>query len=193
MKKYIVGITGASGSIYAYSLISTLLKLNFEVFIIATKPAIEVMSFELEMPFEEILKDFSKISNNYHIESIDNYFSKIASGSHKTNGMVITPCTMGTIGRISNGSSDNLLIRTADVCLKEKRPLVITPRESPLNCIHLENMLKLSQSGAVIMPISPSFYHKPKSIQDIVDYQIGRILDLLGIDYDIIQRWEGNK
>ncbi len=113
----------------------------------------------------------------------------ISSGSVRTDGMIIVPCSMGTLGRIACGNSGNLIERAADVTLKERRPLVIAPRETPMSQIHLANMLKLARIGAHIVPCMPAFYHHPKSIEDMVDFMAGRILDALGIDHQVYTRW----
>lgn len=189
MKKYIVGITGASGSIYGIHTAKEILKQNNEVYIVVTDNGKKVLSYETGYDFSDIVKEL-KNYGKVNICNINDFFEPIASGSFKVEGMVVAPCSMSAIGRISNGICLNLLDRAADVCLKERRKLIIVPRETPLNNIHLENMLKLSKSGAVILPASPGFYIKPKSIDDIINFIVSRILDSLGIENNICKRWE---
>ncbi|MFZ7121309.1 MAG: UbiX family flavin prenyltransferase [Eubacteriaceae bacterium] len=189
MKKIIIGITGATGSIYAFKLIEFLIENNIEVHIIASENGKKVFSYELEFSYEDWIKKL-KSKGNIHEHSPENLFANISSGSFITHGMIVLPCSMGTLGRIANGSSDNLIIRASDVCLKEKRPLILCVRETPYNMIHLKNMLSVTQSGGIVMPLSPSFYTKPNCIDDIVNSIIGRILDLLKIDNSLIKRWE---
>lgn len=197
MGKYIVGITGASGSIYAKRLIEILLGLNHEVHLCMTNAAKLVLSCELGWDEEalntekEYLKEIFSNNKNLFVYEIDEIGSVIASGSFKTDGMVILPCSMGTLSKVANGCSGNILERAADVCIKEERKLIVVPREAPFSVIHLENMLKLKKAGAVIMPACPSFYHNPSSIDDLVDSLCSRILDLLGIEGTDEYRWEG--
>ncbi|MDP3013937.1 MAG: UbiX family flavin prenyltransferase, partial [Candidatus Subteraquimicrobiales bacterium] len=127
------------------------------------------------------------------LEYIDcqNLNSSICSGSYKVEGMIICPCSMATLASIASGISSNLLERAADVTLKEARPLVVVPRETPLNQIHLKNMLKLSQAGALIVPAMPAFYHQPKNIEDLVSFVVGKVLDIFKIEHNLYKRWEG--
>lgn len=189
MKKIIVGITGASGSIYGISLVKQLLIRQIEVHLVCTENGKEVMEYELEESFENIITGLQKNFRNLKIHNIDDLFSPIASGSFKTSAMVIVPCSMATLGEISTGVSKNLLGRAADVCIKEKRKLVIVPRETPLSTIHLTNMLNLSKIGVTILPAMPGFYSKPKSLEEIINFVVGRILDELDIDNDLFNRW----
>jgi len=161
----ILGITGASGAIYAKRFLQLAKKKNFAVELIITKMGEAVLKHEA---CESILQ-------HKKIYRIDDFFAPPATGSSKYSGMVILPCSMGTLGKVAAGTSNNLLIRAADVCLKENRPLVIVPREMPFNEIHLENMLKLKRAGAIIMPACPHFYKHPKSIEEIVDTVVERV------------------
>lgn len=179
MKKIIVGITGASGSIYAYRLIQILLENQHEVHLVMSDQAQKVMPFELQKSLETLLEDIKH--PNLHQYDNDNLFSAIASGSYPIDGMVVVPCSMGTASKIALGISESLLVRAADVCFKEKRPLVIVPRETPLSSIHLRNLLSLSEDGAVILPPVPAFYNHPASVEDIVDITVGRLLETLKI------------
>ncbi len=193
-KKFILGITGATGSIYGFRLAHELINQGCEVHLIVTDAGRQVMEFELGKPFSILMNELliaseQNATSALIIEDYKNFFSLVASGSYPTNGMVVAPCSMGTAGKIAAGTSDNLLIRAADVCLKEKRPVVLMVRETPLNAIHLENMLKLHRAGATIMPPMPSFYNKPTTLDDIVDQSVGRVLSMLGIETALHHQW----
>jgi len=185
LKKYIVGITGASGSIYGIRLIEELLKAGNEVHIIITDSGKKVMKYETD----SLLNRFKDSSSNIKVYDVENLFAPTASGSFKTDGMIIMPCSMSTLGEISNGVSKNLLGRSSDVCLKEKRKLIIVPRETPFNTIHLKNMINLSEAGAIILPAMPGFYHIPKSLEDIINFVVGKVLDALDIENNLFQKW----
>ncbi|SKC41686.1 UbiX family flavin prenyltransferase [Maledivibacter halophilus] len=193
MGKYIVGITGASGSVYGVRLVEELLKKDNEVFLVVTANGEKVLEYELDIDFikwtEKLAKDYGRIN----ICNIDDMFSKIASGSFRTDGMVIAPCSMGSLSKISNGITDSLLIRAADVMIKEKRKLILVPRETPFNSIHLKNMLFLSKLNVTILPPIPGFYNKPKTLSDIIDNMVGRILCSLNIENDLYCQWNGDK
>lgn len=189
MGKYIVGITGASGSIYAIRLIEQLVKLDNEVYLIITEQGKKVVSYELDKDIESIL--FNMPKDKVIICNDNDFFSPIASGSYKVDGMVIIPCSMGSLAKISNGISDSLLTRSADVTIKENRKFVLVPRETPLSQIHLENMLRLSKMGVRIIPPMPEFYSKPSTIDDIVNSTVGRILDTLGVSNHLYVKWGG--
>lgn len=165
----ILGITGASGAIYAQRFLRHAKERGLQVELIITKTGETVLKHETN----EIAKA---------TYSIDDFFAPPATGSSKYAGMAILPCSMGTLGRIAAGTSDNLLIRAADVCLKESRPLVLVPREMPLSEIHLENMLKLKRAGATIIPACPHFYKHPKSIEDLADTVVERVFSALNAD-----------
>ncbi len=183
MKRIVVGITGGSCSIYAVALLTALRELDIETHVAVSRMGAYVLEHECDFTISEVASLASVVYEN------DNLAAAIASGSFKTDGMVIIPCSMNTLGAVANGLSTNLVQRAADVTLKEKRPLVVVPRETPLTDIHLENMLKLSRAGAVMMPASPGFYHKPESIDDLVLIMVGRILDQLGLDGGLFRRW----
>lgn len=193
MGRYIVGITGASGSIYGVKLVEEILKRNNEVFLIITDNGKKVLEYELEIDFIKWTDELSKVYKKINICNIDDMFSLVASGSFKTDGMVIAPCSMGSLSKISNGITDSLLIRAADVIMKEKRKLILVPRETPFNSIHLNNMLNLSKLNVTILPPMPSFYNKPKTLDDIVNNTIGRILVSLDIENNLYCEWNGNK
>jgi len=165
----LLGITGASGSIYAKRFLLLAKKKGFAVEAIITKTGEQVIKHER---CESILKNCGKIHR------IDDFFAPPATGSSKYSGMAVLPCSMGTLGRIAAGTSDNLLIRAADVCLKESRPLVLVPREMPFSEIHLRNMLRLKRAGATIIPASPYFYEHPKTIEELADTVVEKIFSI---------------
>lgn len=193
MGRYIVGITGASGSIYSVRLIEELIKTGNEVYLVITNNGKKVLEYEVEIKLEDWLLNINKNKDLLRLCDIDDMFSSIASGSFKTDGMIIVPCSMGTLSKISSGISDNLLTRAADVIIKEKRKLVLIPRESPLSSIHLQNMLFLSSLNVTIIPPMPAFYLKPKTIEDMINITIGRILASLNVDSDLYYQWGENK
>jgi 4-hydroxy-3-polyprenylbenzoate decarboxylase len=180
--KIVVAMTGASGAIYTQRLLDNLH--GHEVHFITTKHAREVA--QLELPKGEL-----KISPNVICyEDNNSMFVPFVSGSARLDAMVIIPASMGTIGRLANGCSDSTIARAADVFLKERRKLILVPREAPYNLIHLRNMAALTEAGALIIPASPSFYSKPKTITDAVDTIIARVLDHLGIEHQLLRRWQ---
>ena len=190
MKKIVVGITGASGSIYAKRLIEVLVKEGIQTNVVSTEKGKQVFKYELSITLEDWIEELSINHKNIKFEDNNNLFSGIASGSNKYDAVIILPCSMGTLAEISHGLSKNLLCRCADVALKEGRKLILVPRETPLNTIHLENMYRLSKMGVGIIPAMPGFYHHPQSIEEIVDFLIGKILDYLNIDNNLFKKWE---
>lgn len=180
--KVVVGITGASGALYAYALIRALFHLGVPSAVIPTEMGKKVLQYECGVRLED-LRPYAEVLDNR------NLFAPVASGTYKTKGMVVVPCSMNTLGGIANGVGDSLLIRTAGVMLKERRPLILVPRETPLSLIHLENMVRLARAGAHILPASPGFYQKPKEIWELVNFIVARILDALGIDHSLMLRW----
>ena len=181
----IVAITGCSGVIYGVRLLEACRKLGVETDLIVSQAAEKLLELELG----KTIKDIRKLATRNY--SQDDIAAPLASGSVKTDGMVIAPCSMKTLGAIASGIADNLITRAADVTLKEGRPLVLVPRETPLNLIHLENMVKLKRAGATILPAMPGFYHKPKEILELIDFIVGRILDVLGVEHKLYRRWQG--
>ncbi len=177
----VVAITGASGAMYACRTCEMLLKANASVHLIITKTAEEIIQTELSSEKSDYLLN----SKDFIHHDPNTFSTEIASGSNQTLGMVIIPASMGTVGRIANGTSDNLVARVADVHLKEKRKLVIVPRETPLNRIHLENLLKLNDAGALILPAMPSFYSGASTIENLIDTVVARVLDYLEIKHDL--------
>ncbi len=185
-KRIVVGITGASGSIYGIRTLEVLRKLGeYEVHLVISEGAERTMQHEVDISLEEVkaLADF------FH--PIDDLAASISSGSFKTEGMIVAPCSMKTVAGIACGYSDNLLLRAADVTLKEHRKLVLVPRETPLHSIHLENLLKLSRIGVVILMACPNFYSRPRTVDDMVNTIVGRALDQFGIDVPgLMRRWK---
>lgn len=196
MKKIVVGITGASGSIYGLRLIAELLRAGHQVSLLLTNAGRQVTAFETGLklsPELEVcraqLQDYFGATKRLSCFANDDFFAPIASGSSAPDAVVICPCSMGTAGRIAAGLSDNLLERVADVALKERRQLVMMPRETPFNQIHLENLLRLSQAGATILPAMPGFYHQPQTIDDLVAFVVGKILNTLGVEQRLFKPW----
>lgn len=175
-------MTGASGVQYGVRLLEVL-DGNEETHLVLSKEARELVELETDVNVNDLLRKAT-----FHYEN-DDFMAPIASGSYSWDAMVIVPCTMKTLAGVANGYADTLIGRAADVTLKEGRKLILVPREMPLSLIHLENMVKVRQAGAVVMPASPGFYNKPKTIDDLVDNVAGRILDQLGIDNDVYRRW----
>ncbi|WP_332630093.1 UbiX family flavin prenyltransferase [Halalkalibacter flavus] len=190
---YTVGITGASGAIYGVRLVQQLLSESYKVHLILTEAAWRVFQEELLLNTEErdsVIQDlFGNYGGELHTHHLHDYGAPIASGSYQNDGMIIIPCSMGTLSGIAHGASGNLLERTADVMLKEGRKLVLVPRETPLNQLHLENMLRVSKVGAKILPAMPGFYHLPKTMDDLVNFLVGKALDSLGVEHELFTRW----
>lgn len=191
MKKLIIGLTGASGSAYFLDLIDQLCALDLTIHIIASDAGTRVLEYETGVVLADHIKRWNFSAANVLLEDPENLFSKVASGSYRPDAMVVVPCSMSTMAQIAQGISSTLLTRAADVIIKEKKPLIIVPRETPLSGIHLRNMLQLSDVGATILPAMPGFYGHPKTVQDMVHFMTGKILDTLSIDNDLYQRWEG--
>ena len=183
MKKIVVGITGASGSIYSKRLIEELLSRGIFTHIICTDNGRKVMKYETAIDLEQWVRELSKQYCHVQLEDIDNLFAGVASGSYKFDAAVIIPCSMGTLAEISNGFAKNLLCRVADVALKENRKLIIVPRETPLNAIHL------SRLNVTILPAMPGFYHMPQTMQDLIDFVVGKVLDCLSIENSLFKKW----
>jgi 4-hydroxy-3-polyprenylbenzoate decarboxylase len=185
--KIIVGITGASGSIYGIRLLEELKTLGIESHLVISKIGALNISIETDYKLSDIHNLASKVYN------VNDITAPIASGSFKTLGMVIAPCSVKTMSAIATGHADNLIARAADVVLKERRKLVMMVRETPLNLVHLRNMATLTEMGAIIAPPMPAFYNKPQSLDDIVNHSVGRILDLFDIESNLVKRWCGIK
>jgi len=183
--RLIVAITGCSGVVYGVRLLEVCRQLGIEIDLIVSRAAEEIIKFELEKDADDIRK---LATRSY---SPDDLAAPLASGSVRTDGMVIMPCSMKTLGAIASGVAADLIARAADVALKQGRPLVLVPRETPLNLIHLENMARLNRAGTTILPAMPAYYHKPKAISDLVDFMVGKVLDALNIEHALYRRWQG--
>ncbi len=197
MKTITLALTGASGMPYGMRLLEVLLKSGIHVNLVYSQAAQIVSRQEMDLALparpqdaERALDDYFGVYNGkLKVYGIQDWNAPMASGSNPGHAMVICPCTMGTLGKIAAGIGDDLISRAADVMLKEKRPLILLPREMPFSAIHLENMLKLSHAGATIMPPNPGFYHQPETIRDLVDFVVARILDHLDIEQSLIPKW----
>jgi 4-hydroxy-3-polyprenylbenzoate decarboxylase len=180
MEPFIIGITGASGALYAHRLLRHLKDLGAEVHLVLTEHGRQVVAYEGQKALYDLA---DKVYRN------DDLFAPIASGSFRHRGMIVAPCTMATLGKLAHGIGDSLLARAADVCLKERRKLIVLPRETPMHAVHFRNQAILSDLGAVVLPANPSFYLKPQTIEDLVDTVLARVLDHLGLDHPVSKRW----
>ncbi|GIV04942.1 MAG: flavin prenyltransferase UbiX [Fimbriimonadales bacterium] len=191
--RLVVGVTGASGGIYALRFLHHAVQHFREIYYICSEQAIQVMQTELGMDItRETLSARALLGHDWDGLKILNprdYFSPPASGSFRHDGMVIIPCSMGTLGRIAQGISDDLMTRAADVCLKERRPLILVVRETPFNLIHLRNMAQAAEAGAIILPANPSFYNRPETLAAAVDTVVARVLQQLGIEQTLVPEW----
>jgi flavin prenyltransferase len=185
-----VGVTGASGSVYGTRLLGHLRALGLQTHLVASKTAEQVCRFEGHPLPGDLPEGADGLPGSVVRHEEGNFFAPPASGSFRHRGMVIAPCSAGTVGRLAAGTADTLLLRAADVCLKERRPLVVLLRETPLSRIHLRNLLEITEAGAVVVPASPGFYNRPTSIEELVDGVLARVLDLLGLPSDIAPRWK---
>jgi len=180
----VLGITGASGVQYGIRTLELLREKGIATRLIISETGRELIRLETDT----LPSDLERLASFVHANN--DLTAPPASGSHRHNGMVIAPCSMKTLASLANGVTSNLITRAGDVCLKENRPLILLIRETPLNTIHLENMLRLKHAGAHILPASPAFYHRPTSINELIDFITGRILDLLKIENNNYRRWE---
>ena len=187
MKRLIIGMSGSSAVIYGIRLLEKLAKReDVEVHLVISQAAKMTIGIETDYTADQV----EALADEVH--SCKNIGASIASGSFKTAGMVVVPCSMKTLSAIANSYADNLIVRAADVVLKERRRLVIVPRETPLHVGHCELMLKVSQMGAILCPPAPAFYTHPKTVDDIIDHSVARLLDLFDIEDADTQRWQGN-
>ena len=182
--KIVIGFSGASGIIYGIRLLEILHSINIQTYLIISEWAKKNIEIETDKTLEYV-KSLSSV--NYENFKLD---ASVSSGSFLHDGMVIVPCSMKSLSSIANGYDDTLISRAASVTLKESRKLIIVPRETPLSRIHLENMIKLQEAGAIILPAMPGFYHKPSTIEEIVDHLVGKILDQLNIKHHVFRRWK---
>ena len=184
--KIIVGISGASGAIYGIRLLQVLSTLNnIETHLVISKAGEMTIRHETDWGINDVKK---LASHHYDISDIG---ATLSSGSFKRDGMIIAPCSMKTLSALSNSYTDNLITRAGDVTIKERRKLVLLVRETPLHIGHITNMKKMAEMGGIIMPPVPAFYHKPTTIQDIIDHTIGKVLDIFEIEHNLFQRWLG--
>ncbi len=198
MSEIVVAITGASGSIYGLRLVEELLRAGRPVTLLLSRPGLEVLRYETGLDWQgpaaqleaQMRAHFGAGEQLRHFAA-DDLFAPVASGSAAPAAVVIVPCSMGTAGRIAAGSSDSLIERVADVALKERRELLLVPRETPFSQIHLQNLLRLSRAGAHILPAMPAFYHRPSTLAELVDFVVGKILDSLRIEHRLVPRWGG--
>jgi 4-hydroxy-3-polyprenylbenzoate decarboxylase len=189
----VVGITGASGAPYAVRLLQALTAVHRPVSLIISKYGMRLLATESGIESIDALRDAVGIdawASYVEVFSNEDRGARPASGSSLTSGMIVCPCSMGTLSAIAVGASRSLIERAADVTLKEGRKLVLVPRETPLSAIHLGNMLRLARAGAVVMPASPGFYHRPKQVSDLIDFVVARMLDQLGVRQTLVSRWE---
>ena len=192
-----LAFTGASGMPYGMRLLECRLSADKTVWLLYSQAAQVVAQQEmgLSLPASAaacqaaLCAQFGVPAERLRVFGKDEWFAPPASGTNPADAMIICPASMGVVAAIAAGTSDHLIERAADVCLKERRPLVLVPRETPLSAIHLENMLKLARLGVTIMPAAPGFYHEPKSIEDLVDFMVARILDHLGVEHELTRRW----
>lgn len=196
-RRFALALTGASGAIYGLRLAEELLKTGSHLTLLITKAGFTVLKEECALnwagtPGEvsaRIRSHFGTDGANLDFYGEDDFCAPIASGSAAPDALIIAPCSMGSLARIACGNSGNLIERCADVMLKERKPLVLVPRETPLNEIHLENMLKLSRMQASIIPAMPGFYHQPRTMEDLVDFVVGKVLDRLGLEHTLFRPW----
>jgi len=195
--KITLAITGASGSLYALRLLECLIAANYQVYVLVSSAARVVLDTEVNIKLPAspdaagkfLTEKYQAKAEQITVFGKEQWFSPVASGSAAPKQMVVCPCSTGTLAAISQGMSDNLIERAADVVIKERGQLILVPRETPFSTIHLANMHSLSQMGVTIMPAAPGFYHKPESINDLIDFMVGRMLDHIGIEQTIMPRW----
>ncbi len=185
--KIVLCITGASGVIYGYRLLQVLSSMGFDIDLIVSSSGWVVLKQELDLTKEKILEEFPQI----RLIPEKDMANPVASGSRLVfyRGVVVAPCSMSSLAHVASGTNQNLIHRVCEVALKEKVPLLLLVREAPYSLVHLKNMLKVSQAGATVMPASPGFYHRPQSLQDLVDFVVGKVLDSLRIEHNLYRRW----
>ena len=200
-KTIALALTGASGMQYAMRLLECLLQANHRVYLLASKPARIVLKMDMDISLPTrtedaeifLSKQFNADAGQLRVFGQDEWTAPVASGSSAPDALVVCPCTTGTLSAIACGNCNSLIERAADVVLKEKKQLILMPREMPFSEIHLENMLKLARMGAIIMPPNPGFYNKPETLDDIIDFVVARILDHLGIEQTLTPEWGSEK
>ncbi len=197
MKRITLALTGASGMAYGLRLLACLLTAGCRVDLLVSQAARIVARQELDLVLpagsgelaHRLRQHLGSEAGELNVYGREEWFAPAASGSNPADGMVVCPCSMGTLAAIAQGLSDNLIERAADVMLKERRPLILVPRETPFSVIHLRNMTALAEAGATILPANPGFYHRPRSVDAVVDYVVARVLDHLGIAHCLLPRW----
>jgi len=182
-KRLVIGISGASGVVYGVRLLEALKPLPVETHLVMTRTAEVTLAHETDLKVAAV----RKLADVAH--GVDDLAAAVSSGSFRTLGMIVAPCSMRSLGEIATGISSNLLTRAADVVLKERRKLVLLVRETPLHAIHLRNMATLADMGAIIAPPVPAFYNRPKTLDDVIDHTVGRVLDLFDLDTGKVKRW----
>jgi 4-hydroxy-3-polyprenylbenzoate decarboxylase len=196
----VLAITGASGAPYAARLLEVLLKAERTVHLTLSPAAVQVLEMELGLRIDlnafhsaDLLPDVEVAPGCLHYHHFMDFHSGIASGSFLTGGMAICPCSMGTVGAIAHGLSQNLIHRAADVHLKERRKLILVPRETPFNLVQLRNLATCLEAGAIVLPAMPAFYTRPESVEDMIDFIVGRVCDQLGVEHNLFERWGEGK
>ncbi|MBI1883594.1 MAG: UbiX family flavin prenyltransferase [Chlamydiae bacterium] len=200
IQNLIVAITGASGMLYAERLLKALLEGGHLIELIVSENSHDLLKFELGLKSNESVTEFLKrkygaeiFKGKIRIHNPNNLAAPPSSGTHAHNGMVIIPCSMKTLSSVAVGASRNLIERSADVCLKERRKLILVTRETPFSRIHLENMLRVTDAGGIVMPCDPGFYIRPKKIEDLADFIAGKVMNLLGLEHKLFKPWGGKK
>jgi flavin prenyltransferase len=194
-QRFAVGFSGGSGIAYGLRLVEVLLRSGHEVHLCATGAALRVLVHEAGLPVDLHAPDLAalfaaELRPRLRVHALDAVEAAPASGSAGIRATILCPCSMGTLARVAHGFSSNLVERSADVALKEGRPLLVVPRETPLSELHLENMLRLARLGAIVLPAMPGFYHRPQTVQDLVDFVVGKILDRLQVPHTLMRRWD---
>ena len=192
--RLVVAVTGASGAIYAVRFLRQAARLYDEVYLTLSDQARSVYATEIERPMPDPFSATEYLAESQAVDNVrllsgGDYFTPPASGSFRHDGMVVIPCSMGTLGRIAGGISNDLTTRAADVCLKERRKLILVARETPLSLIHLRNMTAVTEAGAIVLPATPSFYNKPQTVEDVVDTVVARVLQNLGAPQKLQPEW----
>lgn len=195
MDRIFVALTGASGAVYGLTLVRTLAGAGLEVGFTLTASAAKVLRYEMDLDVDPTAPDLDRLfpghDGRVRFFPVDRIEAPVSSGSYRVDAAVICPCSMGTLGAIAAGTSSNLVTRAAAVMLKEGRPLVLVPRETPLSLIHLRNLVAVAEAGAVVLPAAPGFYHRPQTIDDLVKHVVTKITDRLGLRLDLVPRWGG--
>jgi 4-hydroxy-3-polyprenylbenzoate decarboxylase len=191
MRRIFLGITGASGALYAKKIIEELQLKDVELHLCITPDGLTNINLELEQNFNRPEDFLSHIKAEANLYDYKNFAAPVSSGSFNVDSYIVAPASMGFVGRAAGGISSNLIERCADVAMKERKKLVVLFRETPLNLIHLENLTRLTSAGAIVMPASPGFYHNPANINDLISFVAGKIFDIIDIEHNLYKRWKG--